>query len=343
MAKFIYSVGDVVLRNPVDKSIIAIGTTAIDASFALTATSAQVRGGRGNPVLFSYITERTFDVTINQASFNKEVLALNAGNLIEGGLVEYLFTECIDLDASGAGTLSKTPLGDVTAITNDNMKYTVTPSGGQITISELAGQSVNVAYMTSADGEKLTISSDVPPSVVDMIYTAEVRDENNNIVEYMQIHVPKLQLSGNYTLSFNASGVAQETIEGTALSAPISGCSSGGAYAEIMWIPAEGTSAASFTMIAAIPSDWDFSVAAGLPQSKQIEVLGVYTDGIHANVNITSDCSFDMEVGSDEDITVSTGGLVTVADTATSGDSGIVIVTHTPTGLTDRCIFNVVD
>ena len=341
MAKFIYSVGDVVLRNPADKSIIAIGTTAIDASFALTATSAQVRGGRGNAVLFSYITERTFDVTINQASFNKEVLALNAGSLIETGLVQYLYTECIDLNASGVGTLTKTPLGSVTAIANDNRKFTVTPVGGQITIAELAGQSVNVAYMVSAQGEKLSVGSSVPPSVVDMIYTAEVRDENNTVVEYMQIHVPKLQLSGNYTLSFNASGVANESITGTALSTSISGCSDG-AYAEIMWIPASGSSVASFTMIAAIPSDWDVSVAAGLPQSKQIEVLGVYTDGIHANVNITDECSFAMDTGSDPTITVSAGGLVTVAASAIAGDSGTVVVTHTSTGLTDCCIFNVV-
>lgn len=342
MAKFIYSIGDVVLRNPTDKSIIAIGTTAIDASFALTSTSAEVRGGRGNSVLFSYITERKFDVRINQASFNKEVLALNAGSLIETGLVEYLFTECIDLDVSGVGTLTKTPLGSVTAITNDNIKYTVTPVGGQITIADAASKSVNVAYMVSAQGEKITISSTTPPSVVDLLYTAEVRDDNNTVVEYMQIHVPKLQLSGNYTLSFNASGVANEAIEGTALASAISGCSSGGAYAEVMWIPASGSSVASFSMIAAIPSDWEVSIAAGLPVSKQIEVLGVYTDGIHANTNITADSTFAMDAGADTDITVSAGGLVTVAAGATAGDKGIVVVTHTDTGLTDRCLFEVV-
>lgn len=342
MAKFIYSIGDVVLRNPTDKSIIAIGTTAIDASFALTSTSAEVRGGRGNPVLFSYITDRKFDVSITQASFNKEILALNAGSLIETGLVQYLFTECVDLNASGVGTITKTPLGDVTVITRDNVKYVVTPVGQQITVSGVTSQPVDVAYMVSAQGEKLTISSTTPPSVVDLLYTTEVRDENNTVVEYMQIHVPKFQISGNYTFTFNASGVANEPITGTALAAPMSSCSLGGAYAEVMWIPATGSSAPTFTMIAAIPSDWDFSIAAGLPQSKQIEVLGVYTDGIHANVNITDNSTFSKESGGSASITVSAGGLVTVAAGALAGDSATVVVTHTPTGLTDRCVFTVV-
>lgn len=342
MANFIYSIGDVVLRNPTDKSIIAVGTTAIDASFALTATSAKVRGGRGNSVLFSYITEREFNVTVTQASFNKEVLALNAGSLIDTGLVEYLFTECIDLDASGVGTLTKTPLGAVTAITNDNMKYTVTPVGGQITIAGVVSQSVNVAYMVSAQGEKVTIGSTTPPSIVDLLYSTEVRDDNNVIVEYMQIHVPKLQLSGNYTLSFNASGVASEAIEGTALGSFISGCGADRGYAEVMWIPVSGSSASSFSVIAAIPSDWEVSKASGLPVTKQIEVLGVYNDGIHANTNITSGCTFAMEAGADTDITVSAGGLVTIASPALAGDNGIVVVTHTDTGLTDRCLFTVV-
>ena len=179
--------------------------------------------------------------------------------------------------------------------------------------------------------------------MVDLIYTAEVRDETGVIVEYMQIHVPKLQLSGNYTLTFNANGVANEAIEGSAMSTKEGGCGLGGGYyARVAWVPASGTVATSYNLIAATPSDWDFSVAAGLPASKQIEVLGIPNDGVRANVVITSDCTFAKEAGGDTTITVSAGGLVTASISATAGQSAVIIATHTPTGLTDRCIFQVV-
>ena len=341
MKKFIVSVGEVVLRNIATKEVIAIGTTAVDTSFALTATKTDVRGGVGNSILFSYVSERSFDVTITQASFNKEVLALNAGSLIQTGTIEYLYTECLELDGSGVATLSKTPTGNVTVIKPDDIKVTVTPAGSKITVANGANLTIHATYMTSGTAESILIGSNTPPSMVELFYTTEVRDETNAVVELMQIYVPKFQLSGNYTMTFNANGVANEAIEGTAMLSSSGGCDLSGIYARIAWLDVSQNAASSFSLIAATPSDWDFSEAL-LPQTKQIEVLGIPGDGIRANINITSDCTFAMEAGADTDITVSAGGLVTCAALATVGDSGVVVVTHTDTGITDRCIFNVV-
>lgn len=343
MKKFIVSVGEVILRNIATKEVIAIGTTAVDTSFALTATKTDVRGGVGNGILFSYVSERSFDVTITQASFNKEVLALNAGSLIQTGTIEYLYTECVELDASGEATLTKVPIGNVTAIKPDDIKVTITPVGSTITIAGGANLApVWVTYMTSGTAESVLIGSNTPPSMVELFYTTEVRDETNAVVELMQIYVPKFQLSGNYTMTFNANGVANEAIEGTAMLSSAGGCELSGIYARIAWLDVSGSTASSFSLIAATPSDWDFSAAA-LPQTKQIEVLGIPGDGIRANINITADCTFAIESGGDADITVSAGGLVTCANTATLADSAVVVVTHTATGITDRCIFNVVE
>ena len=345
MNKYIVSVGEVVLRNIATKDIIAIGTTAVDTSFALTATKTDVRGGPGNSILYSYVSERTFDVNITQASFNKEVLALNAGSLIKTGVIDYIQTDCIELDSGGVGTLSKSPKAgtDVIVVMPDNLRVTVTPSGTSITVPGGANLAVYAAYTTTVTAESLEISASAPPSMVDLIYTAEVRDETGAIVEYMQIHVPKLQLSGNYTLTFNANGVANEAIEGSAMSTKEGGCGLGGGYyARVAWVPASGTVATSYNLIAATPSDWDFSVAGGLPASKQVEVLGIPNDGIRANVVITSDCTFAKEAGGATTITVSAGGLVTASISAIAGQSAVIIATHTPTGLTDRCIFQVV-
>lgn len=340
MKKFIVSVGEVVLRNIATKEVIAIGTTAVDTSFALTATKTDVRGGAGNNILFSYISERSFDVTITQASFNKEVLALNAGSLINTGTVEYLYTECLELDGLGKATLSKVPIGNVTVIKPDDIKVTVTPSGSEITVANGANLTVHATYMTSGTAESVLVGANTPPTMVELFYTTEVRDETNAVVELMQIYIPRFQLSGNYTMTFNANGVANEAIEGSAMLSSDGGCNLSGIYARIAWLPVTVGSNA-FSLIAATPSDWDFSVSS-LPATKQIEVLGIPGDGIRANINITDDCTFAIETGGDSDITVSAGGLVSCAGTALAGDSAIVVVTHTDTGITDRCIFNVV-
>lgn len=340
MKKFIVSVGEAILRNPATKEIIAIGATAVDTSFTLTANKTDVRGGPGNSILFSYVSERTFDVSITQASFNKEVLALNAGTLIQSGVIEYLHTDCIELDATGKGTLSKTPIGNVTVIGEDDIKATVTPAGDDITVAGRANQTVYATYMTSGEAETVTISATAPPSLVELIYTTEIRDDKNQVVEIMQIHVPRLQLSGNYTMTLSASGAATEAIEGTALSSREGGCGVGGYYARVAWVPVDDAGfGASFSQIAAVPSDWSFN--AGAAASKQIEVLGIPGDGIRANINITSDCTFAKDTGGSASITVSAGGLVTMAAAATAGDSATIVVTHTPTGLTDRCLFAV--
>lgn len=341
MKKFIVSVGEAILRNPATKEIIAMGTTAVDTSFTLTANKTDVRGGPGNSILFSYVSERTFDVSITQASFNKEVLALNAGTLIQTGLIEYLHTDCIELDATGKGTLSKTPIGNVTVIGEDDVKATVTPTGDDITVAERANQTVHATYMTSGEAETVTISATAPPSLVELIYTTEIRDDKNQVVEIMQIHVPRLQLSGNYTMTLSASGAATEAIEGTALSSREGGCGAGGYYARVAWVPVDGAGfGASFSQIAAVPSDWSFKTGAS-PLTKQIEVLGIPGDGIRANINITSDCTFAKDTGGSASITVSAGGLVTMTAGATAGDEATVVATHTATGLTDRCLFTV--
>lgn len=342
MKKYIVSVGEVILRNIATKEIIAIGTTAVDTSFALTATKTDVRGGAGNSILFSYVSERSFDVTITQASFNKEVLALNAGSLITTGAIEYLYTECLELSALGGATLGKTPIGDITIILPTDIKVSVTPAGDEILVPDGENLTVYATYMTSATAESILIGSNTPPSMVELFYTTEVRDDTNAVVEHMQIYVPKFQLSGNYTMTFNSNGVANEAIEGTAMLSNSGGCNLAGTYARVAWIPVSGVLGSSFSLIAATPSDWDFSIAQGLPQSKQIEVLGIPGDGIRANINITADCTFAKDAGGDVDITVSAGGLVTCAGTATVADSAIIVVTHTATGITDRCIFNVV-
>ncbi len=343
MKKFIVSVGDVVLRNITSKEVIAIGTTAVDTSFALTATKTDVRAGAGNSIIFSYVSERSFDVTITQASFNKEVLALNAGSLINTETIEYLYTECLELDGAGKATLTKVPIGKVTVIKPDDIKVSITPVGSEITVPSGANLTVHATYLTSGTAETVLIGSNTPPSIVELFYTTEVRNENNEVVEHMQIHVPRFQLSGNYTLTFNANGVANEAIEGSALlSSGGSGCDLSGIYARIAWLPVDTDLLGQFSLIAATPSDWDFSIAQGLPQTKQIEVLGIPNDGIRANVNITSKCTFAKEAGGDTDITVSAGGLVTCATGATAGDTATIVVTYNPSGITDRCIFNVV-
>jgi hypothetical protein len=177
-------------------------------------------------------------------------------------------------------------------------------------------------YLTTAD--RITIETTKPPSVVDLTLIAEIRDNTNTIVDYLQINVPRFLVSGNYTLSLAANGVSNQALEGSALAVASSDCVNGEYYATVTWVPATAV-APSVYGIAALPASIAFSVASGLPASRQIQTLGI-RGGLYGNLTVTSSASY-VKSGS-ASITVSAGGLVTAGSSGSAGHAATVTVTY---------------
>jgi len=337
--EFLVSVADVILRNASTGAAIAYGKANVSSAFTLSMQSADVRAGINNPLIYSYYHTRELGVKIEQATFDETILALNAGAVVNAGAVNVLQTDCLTMSASGSGTVTLTPVGDVSVILADSSVQTVTPSTKDITISGGANAVVTAVYATSKSADQIVIGSTTPPSIVDLTLIAEIRaSDQTTVKKYLQINIPRFQVAGNYTLNLAANGVSNQALEGKALVSTASDCTSGDYYAKVTYIPV--TSTTSYSSIAAIPSTIAWSKLTAY--STQISVLGI-RGGVYANTNITTDCTYARSGSSGSGITVgaATGLVSTSASSTPIAEVITVNVTYPSGSLTDYVTINV--
>jgi hypothetical protein len=335
--KFLVSVADAIMRDPNTGNALAYGIANLNSGLTISTSETQVRGGINNPLLYTYIHDRQVEVSIEQPTFDKNILAFNAGQSIINGAVNVTQTDCLVLSASGSGTLTATPIGDVSVILPDDTIEVVTPATLNITTSGGANQRVTAVYITSVTADQITIETTTPPSVVDLTLIAEVRDNTGVIVEKLQINIPRFQVDGNYTLSMTSNGVSSQTINGKSLAVASADCTTGEYYAKATWVPV--SSSVSYSSIAAIPSTITFAVGSTL-QNQQISVLGI-RGGTYANVNITDQCTFARSGSTVGNITCgSATGLVSSGSAITSSHTALVTVTYASGSLIDYVTVN---
>jgi hypothetical protein len=183
-----------------------------------------------------------------------------------------------------------------------------------------------VAYPYATTADQIVGEGLKPPTGVDLTLIAEIRDNTNTVVKYLQVNIPKFQISGNYTLSLTAAGVSNQSLDGTALLAQTGDVATADYFYKATFITASGT-AVGVSSIAIVPSVLSFSVASGLPQSKQFNLLGI-RGGLYSNLNITASGSYTRTSGC---TTISTGsftGLTTISAAAHAGDTALFAVSY---------------
>lgn len=323
--KFLVSVANAILRNPTTGAAIAVGKTNIDSSITMSTQKTEVRGGIGNPVLYTYFHDKNVEFKITQATFDKNVIALNAGVSITNGSITIVQSDDITLVA-GDGTLTQTPSSaTVTVFLPNGTSQVVTPVGTAITVTGGLNQSVTAVYTYTGTGDQVIYDATTPPSVVDLTLISNVYNESGVLVEYFQVNVPNYQIDGNYALTLNANGVSDQALNGVANVTTGTG-GDPNYYFKAAWIPVS-TTAVPVSAIACTPSVLTFSVAAGLPKAKQINTLGI-RGGTYANATITTSCSYVRTSGC-VTFTVGAGtGIVTASSAVGAGDACLITATH---------------
>ena len=331
--EFLVSVADVILRDPTTGNALAYGKANISSAITLSMQSADVRAGINNPLLYSYYHTREMSVKVEQATFDETILALNVGATVSVGAVNVLQTDCLTLSASGSGTITLTPVGNVSVILPSGAIETVTPSTKDITVSSGASALVTAIYVTSKSADQITIESTEPPSIVDLTLIAEIRaSDQTTVKKYLQVNIPRFQVAGNYTLNLAANGVSNQALEGKALVSSATDCTTGDYYAKVTYIPV--TSSTEYSSIAVIPSTttWVNSTA----QSVQLSVLGI-RGGVYANQNITTSCSFVLSgsFGAGMAVGAATGLISTSASGVTTTGTAIIAARYATGSLVD--------
>jgi hypothetical protein len=324
--QFLVSVANAVLRDPNTGNALAYGKANISSAFTMSMQKTEVRGGINNPLLYVYYHDKALEIKIEQATFDKTILGLNAGQLVSNGVVNVTQTDCIMTSVSGSATVTQTPVGNVTVFFPDGTVQTYDPATKNISGLPAVAQKVDAVYVTSVTADQLTVQTTTPPTVVDATLLAEVRDNTGVIVQYLQIQIPRLQISGNYTLSMGANGVSNQALDGMALAVASTDCVTGEYYAKATWIQVSG--AVTYSYIAAVPGAMSFSSTVK-PSSQAITVLGV-RGGLYANANLTTSCSFVFSPNSSAGV-FSVGlhtGILTAGSATSASASGSVVITY---------------
>ena len=245
---FIAGVGHAVIMD--GERLVATANTLVDSSITIGLTMEDVKRGMGNKLYGRYAHDATFGLKLTDAMFNLEYLAMNTGSDVElGG----------DVFATGKQTstsdkkikLSQTAVsvfGGVGAKvvayafkSGTNDAYVAYPVDEDNTITvESADTEYCLRYMVHNDyASKMVISSNFIPKTLSIILTANLYSggscdlETSTLAGSIQIKIYRFMLNGNQDFSMTATGVAQTSLEGTALAYGCQGCDGDGAYAEI--------------------------------------------------------------------------------------------------------------
>lgn len=256
---FIAGVGNATLFD--GERLVASANTLIDSGITIGLSFEDIRAGQGNKLYGRYAHTSTFDLKLTDAMFNLEYLAMNTGSDISlGGDVM--------VDEELTSTAKKIKLSQTAVAISGSKVYAYAKKSGtdnvydKYAVSEANEIEVPVdgtyciRYMYTNDlASKMIINANFIPKTLTLILEANLYSggscdiETSTLAGKVTIKVPRFMLNGSQELSLTASGVANTSIEGTALASGCAGCSGDGVYAEIIQVMANRTLENGFTGI----------------------------------------------------------------------------------------------
>ena len=241
--------------------LVASANTLIDSGITIGLSFEDIRAGQGNKLYGRYAHTSTFDLKLTDAMFNLEYLAMNTGSDISlGGDVM--------VDEELTSTTKKIKLSQTAVAISGSKVYAYAKKSGtdnvydKYAVSETNEIEVPVdgtyciRYMYTNDlASRMIINANFIPKTLTLILEANLCSggscdiETSTLAGKVTIKVPRFMLNGSQELSLTASGVANTSIEGTALASGCAGCSGDGVYAEIIQVMANRTAENGFTGI----------------------------------------------------------------------------------------------
>lgn len=336
MAKYILAgVGNIDLYSQ-GGDLIATSQTLTEDSISVEVTGEDVRGGQSNPLLGRYFHDSSFTMTLRDALFSLEYLALNVGGTIEiGGNI--LTTEEVTIATENTITVSGTPVelfnwGVVgyyrIAGESDWQKITFTGKNAATTNLPV-GTVVCVKYNTQNSGmRQFVVPSNMIPAECTAILTiglfkadneTKVADSSSRVGSLV-IELPRYQFSGSQELSLTSDGVATTDLTGSALAVYTgTSCKDNGYYAVIK----EVISGAKWTdglKALAVANGGEISVAQS--GTETLQVYAVY-GGIVAS-SIVDNTKLTFTPDNETYFTVDNTGKITAKSTAGKANLKIV-------------------
>lgn len=286
MKKFLVSTANVYGYDEND-NLLFTGTTLLDTSIETTLSNNDVRAGQGNQLQYIYYHSAEMNITISDAQFNLDYLALNTGATKTTGAKVWT-EETVSL-TSGRGSVTKTPLAAMTS----TIYGWVTKSDGTVTRVQFSDKefdigdgsytgNVCVRYYAQDDAAKqVTIYADMTPSVIHLVMEAILAssDAATNRIGTIEIDVPRASMTGAFTLSMTPDSVASTPLNVRALASSVAsdgGCTAGRSIYATITEKIDGANWYDDVVALAVVGG-DFTLANGNKQ--MLEVRAIPNDG----------------------------------------------------------------
>ena len=230
MAKqhFLAGVGRALLFKGND--LIGVAKTLTESTFDFSITAEDVRGGQGNGLLGRYFHDSNMQVTLVDAMFDLQYMALSLGvNLESGGLS--VKEEELTVGVDGTVTVSETPV----AFSGSMIGWYKKPSDTEWSIGTFTGSKMAVSggsqndtycvkyFYINENARSITIKSQYVPAelhvvIMNDLYAGDVGSQSD-ATRYGRLitDIPRLQMDGNQTLSLASSSAATINLTGSAL------------------------------------------------------------------------------------------------------------------------------
>lgn len=250
MKYFIGGVGQLFCFNGTQQIFRA--TTLINSSIEISTDTVEARGGDGNKLLGRYFHSATMKMTIEDAIFDLNYLALNVGATKALGADNFK-SEQVTLAAGGAGLVTNAPakfgnsyVGWAAPVGDPENVQTVTISipGKAFTFAGGAsGDVVCVTYPTYTSGnEYIDIPVNFIPAtahahMIAKLYRASGSStslSSSTVVGTVEFDIPRLQFAGNESISMTSTGVSNTPLEATALAVEDGTCDGAGTYGRVV-------------------------------------------------------------------------------------------------------------
>ena len=350
------SVGTVQFFDQSSGDLIVTSKTLVDSGINFSVTAEDIRGGMANALLSQYFHDSAMGLTLTDALFSLEYLALNVGGTIQAG-ADVLTVEQVTTAEANNITVSETPqkfgnfgvIGWYSVVGEDNWtKITFNPETKTANAPDLPlGTTVCVKYTkTDASAEQFTVSSAFIPAQVYGVLTLPLfksgtdskQFSNSSRAGEVQVEIPNFIFSGAMDLALTSSGAATTPLSGNALATftGTEGCdSNGGYYAKLKQITFNKDEFADVRAI--VISDSNVELTAGEKQTLQVYAIynGIKAPKLIDNAKLTftsSQSSFATVGAHTGEVEASAEGTANIEVVVTSKPTltAMAVVTVTP-------------
>jgi hypothetical protein len=288
-----------------------------------------------NKLLGQYFHDSGMALTLTDALFNLNYLALNVGGTISVG-GDIMTTEQITTTVVNKITVSSTPqdfmgLGTIGwySIAGKDSWTKISFTDSTASVADLAvGATVCVRYIKTDDTiEQFTVSSAFIPAQCYALLTLPLFKSgtdtgsysNSSKVGEVQVEIPSFLLGGAQELSLTSSGAATTALSGNALATFTGdeGCDGDGYYAKLKQIILNKTEFDDANIIVIADSSIDLKVG----ETETMKVYAMYGGNTAPKLIDNSKITFTSSAAS---ATVDSAGVVTAASAGTATIEAVV-------------------